>query len=311
MVHGAGHVESGKDQLRSIRDGAVLQCLEAATLGMPFEVWKTRCGSFRHEGTFTALKNIHASGGGGIRGIFKFWSGTSAKMVESASKGAVLLWSKELILSSLLSFDMNPVAAGLLAGAGGGICQTVVMAPCTYLITCVVSQTTEPKRGIMEFARQSWKREGIRGFYHGASPIAARQCTNWASRQGLTELFRVLLQKRRAPDGNYKNVRLTTGEEVIAGFFGGALSCWNQPFEVCRIEAQRKAATGGGGSSLTATLAMLWREHGLAGWFKGVIPRIGLSVWQTIFMVSLAKVLKDHWAAHDRAKKEKAAARTH
>lgn len=31
--------------------GAVLQCVEAATLGMPFEVWKTRMGRHREETT--------------------------------------------------------------------------------------------------------------------------------------------------------------------------------------------------------------------------------------------------------------------
>ena len=32
---------------QALRMGATLQCVEAATLGMPFEVWKTRMGRFR------------------------------------------------------------------------------------------------------------------------------------------------------------------------------------------------------------------------------------------------------------------------
>ena len=62
--------------------GAGLQCLEAASLGMPFEVWKTRMGRFRTESTLEAFMKIYASGG-----LPAFWQGTSAKMVESASKG--------------------------------------------------------------------------------------------------------------------------------------------------------------------------------------------------------------------------------
>ena len=57
------------------------QCAEAATLGMPFEVWKTRMGRFRQESTIEAFKNVYKQGG-----IGAFWRGTSAKMVESASK---------------------------------------------------------------------------------------------------------------------------------------------------------------------------------------------------------------------------------
>ena len=87
-------------------------------------------------------------------------------MVESASKGAVLLWSKELIKDSALSLGigykptqkhylappllfalrvkyvknlLRPTLAGFLAGAGGGICQVTVMGPCTFLVTAVVT----------------------------------------------------------------------------------------------------------------------------------------------------------------------------
>lgn len=38
--------------------GAVLQCVEAATLGMPFEVWKTRMGRFRNESTIESFRNL-------------------------------------------------------------------------------------------------------------------------------------------------------------------------------------------------------------------------------------------------------------
>ena len=61
--------------------GPMIQCLEAATLGMPFEVWKTRMGSNRTEGTLEAFKNIYRKGGPKA-----FWAGTGPKMFESASK---------------------------------------------------------------------------------------------------------------------------------------------------------------------------------------------------------------------------------
>lgn len=36
--------------------------VEAATLGMPFEVWKTRMGRFRNESTVQAFVNIYKRG---------------------------------------------------------------------------------------------------------------------------------------------------------------------------------------------------------------------------------------------------------
>jgi hypothetical protein len=77
--------------LIALRNGALLQMAEAATLGLPFEVWKTRMGRFRNEGNVAAFKNVYAEGGG----VKAFWAGFTPKMVESASKGAVLMVAKE------------------------------------------------------------------------------------------------------------------------------------------------------------------------------------------------------------------------
>ena len=56
--------------------GPLLQCTEAATLGLPFEVWKTRQGRFRSEGALTAARNVWAHGGG----LGAFWSGFTPKV---------------------------------------------------------------------------------------------------------------------------------------------------------------------------------------------------------------------------------------
>lgn len=128
--------QSGKKVgARDLVNGGVLQCIEAATLGMPFEVWKTRMGRYRTENTIQAFRNVMRDGGG----VSAFWAGTGPKMVESASKGAILLYSKEAISDSLLAAGIGKTATGFLAGAGGGVCQVVVMGPCTFLVTAAVT----------------------------------------------------------------------------------------------------------------------------------------------------------------------------
>jgi hypothetical protein len=57
--------------------GGVLQCLEAATVGMPFEVWKTYMGTYRTESTMQAFKSIYNKGG-----VSAFWKGWQPKMVS-------------------------------------------------------------------------------------------------------------------------------------------------------------------------------------------------------------------------------------
>ena len=266
--------------------GPVIQCLEAASLGMPFETWKTRMGRFRDETTTQAFRAVWREGGG----PGAFWAGTSAKMVESASKGAILMVSKEAINDALVAnAGASPAVAGALAGAGGGVAQVSVMAPCTFLVTGAV--TGDKSIGTWERARRTYAAKGIAGFYPGGTAIAFRQATNWASRQGFTEAVR-----SRLKDGD-PDAKLTKTQEVVAGVIGGTLSCWNHPFEMARIEAQARAEAGQTALSMPQVFRLVLKEQGVAGLFAGVIPRIGLGIWQTLFMVTGAKLVKQELAA--------------
>lgn len=162
---------------RDLINGGLLQCVEAATLGMPFEVWKTRMGRFRNESTLQSFKNVMKEGGG----IKAFWAGTGPKMVESASKGAILLYAKEGIANSLLAAGVGEQATGFVAGAGGGVCQVVVMGPCTFLVTAAV--TGDKSVTTSQRIKNVYGTHGLKGFYPGGTAIAFRQATNWASRQ--------------------------------------------------------------------------------------------------------------------------------
>ena len=50
-----------------------------------------------------AVREIYSGGGASA-----FWAGTSAKMVESASKGLILMWSKESLLGILDKAHVSP-----------------------------------------------------------------------------------------------------------------------------------------------------------------------------------------------------------
>lgn len=139
-------------------------------------------------------------------------------------------------------------------------------------------------------ARETYKKSGIRGFYPGGSAIAFRQASNWASRQGLTEFVRIRMRRTKYAD---ETAKLTKGDEALCGVIGGAMSSWNHPFEVARIEMQARANTGQSTLSMMGVFRMVLKEHGPLGLFQGVIPRIGLNIWQTLFMVSLVHVIGD------------------
>jgi hypothetical protein len=183
----------------------------------------------------------------------------------------------------------DPFLAAILAGAGGGVCQTVVMGPCTYIVTAAVTGGgTGPKKGTLTIVSETYARAGIRGFYPGGSAIAFRQATNWASRQGLTEGIRLATREQKYGD---RDARLSTNDEILCGVAGGALSCWNHPFEVARIEMQARANSQQTHLSMVQVFRHVVAEHGPLGLFKGVLPRIGLGIWQTLFMVSSVHII--------------------
>jgi hypothetical protein len=281
---------SNAKSLQDVRNGALLQMAEAATLGLPFEVWKTRMGRFRSESNVVAFRAVYDAGGRGLSGVRAFWAGFTPKMVESASKGAVLMVAKEGLKDLAGSAGINPFLGALLAGAGGGVCQTVVMGPCTYLVTAAVTGGSggAASKSTTELVRSTYARSGLRGFYPGGSAIAVRQATNWASRQGITEGLRIRLRKVRYGD---ESAKLAPGEEIGCGVIGGALSCWNHPIEVARIEMQARANAGESSMSILQVFRLVVSEHGLPGLFKGVLPRVGLGIWQTLFMVSSVHII--------------------
>ncbi|EGD79550.1 hypothetical protein PTSG_10117 [Salpingoeca rosetta] len=287
---------TGKKTLRDARNGAILQMVEAASLGMPLEVWKTHLGRHRNETTFQGLSNIYRQHGGGFSGVRAFWRGTTAKMVESATKGSVLMFSKEFLKDTMLMAGASPAAAGFVAGAGGGVCQVSVMGPCTYIVTCMVNgDKTTP---ITQQIKSTFKQKGLRGFYPGGTAIAFRQATNWASRQGFTDTVREVIKRMKYDDP--ETAKLTVGQEVMAGIIGGTMACWNHPFEVARIEAQTRAAVGEPPLSFINTFRTVVKAHGVAGLFKGVVPRIFLGIWQTTFMVTGANLIREHLLGEER-----------
>lgn len=145
------------------------------------------------------------------------------------------------------------------------------------------------------------KKEGIRGVNKGVNAVAIRQCTNWGSRYGLARLAENAIRKVTS---KAENEKLSVPERILASFIGGSLSAWNQPIEVVRVEMQSKVKDPNRPKNLTVvkTLKYIYQNNGITGLYRGVTPRIGLSVWQTIFMVAIGDSIKEKLASN-RSKK--------
>ncbi|CZT99397.1 hypothetical protein PFAG_03886 [Plasmodium falciparum Santa Lucia] len=302
-------------------NGSILHCLETASLGMPLEVWKTRMCVYRNENTIKSFKNIYN------KGLGQFYAGFYAKLIESGSKGAVLLLSKEQIIKVCNDMNINKTTSGFIGGACGGICQSLVMTPCTFFITASIDKKINYKEKLIHI----FKNTGITTLYKGNTAMCLRQGTNWASRQGITEWIRNIVMERKKNRKNKnddinnvkgmifsgndittdkikhnnnnnnnnntsqsKSLELTTSEELFCGIVGGALSVWNNPFDVVRVYMQNNANKN---IKLTffQSFIHLYKEGGILYLYKGVIPRCFLCIWQTLFMVTGIKILNKYF----------------
>lgn len=78
-------------------------------------------------------------------------------------------------------------------------------------------------------------------------------------------------------------------EKILASGLGGGLSAWNQPIEVVRVEMQSMKADPNRPKNLSMLSAFryIYQQNGIAGLYRGVTPRIGLGIWQTVCMVAM------------------------
>lgn len=101
------------------------------------------------------------------------------QMVESALKGAILVYSKEAFNNTFLAMGISPGLAGALAGAGGGACQVSIMGPCTFLVTGKV--TGDPNESTMQRIQRTYRTQGIgvrRGGCMHTQPLMSVMCVH-------------------------------------------------------------------------------------------------------------------------------------
>jgi len=280
----------------NIAVGAVMNMFEVTTLGQPLEVLKTQMAANRSQSMAQATKNIWSRGGfsGFFQGLIP-WA-----WIEASTKGAVLLFTASEVEAATAG-AVGPGAAGLLGGMTGGIAQAyATMGFTTCMKTVEITRHKQATTGAQ--VQSTWgvfadiyRREGLRGINKGVNAVAVRQCTNWGSRMGFARLAEDVIQSWR---GKKPGESLGPFDKILSATIGGTLATWNQPIEVVRVEMQSMAkstmtsADRPAKLTIANTLAYIYRNNGIRGLYRGVTPRIGLGVWQTICMVSFADYVK-------------------
>lgn len=281
----------------NIAVGATMNMFEVTTLGQPLEVLKTQMAANRQESMLQALRSVWSRGGvtGFYQGLIP-WA-----WIEASTKGGVLLFTAAEVESRVTRFGLSPATAGLLGGMTGGIVQAyATMGFCTCMKTAEITRHKQAAAGIKPPSTWAvfadiYRREGIAGINKGVNAVALRQMTNWGSRIGFARLAESSIRKLK---GKTETEKLGAMDKILASSIGGALGTWNQPIEVVRVEMQSMSknavASANRPAKLTVlnTLAFIYKENGIKGLYRGVTPRIGLGIWQTVCMVSFADYVK-------------------
>ncbi|ROV95774.1 hypothetical protein VPNG_08753 [Cytospora leucostoma] len=273
--------------------GAGLNMFEATTLGQPLEVTKTTMAAHRGDSFVTALGRIWARGG-----VLGFYQGLIPwAWIEASTKGAVLLFVATEAEYYARSFGASEFLGGITGGVTGGVAQAyATMGFCTCMKTAEITKKKVASTGVKPPSTWAtfadiYRREGIAGINKGVNAVAIRQMTNWGSRFGLSRLAEGGI---RSVTGKREGEKLSAIEKIIASGLGGGLSAWNQPIEVIRVEMQSKAEDPNRPKKMTVgnTFKYIYQTNGIKGLYRGVVPRIGLGMWQTICMVALGDMAK-------------------
>ncbi|CAG8694005.1 13842_t:CDS:2 [Funneliformis caledonium] len=299
-----GKLEKKPISFINLAVGAGLNMFEVSTLGQPFEVIKTHLAANRNDNILISLKKTFKRGG-----ILGFYQGLIPwAWIEASTKGAVLIFTASEFEYRARVSGASPFLAGILGGMGGGLAQAyTTMGFCTFMKTVEVTRHKAPagqEVSTIKVASEIWKKEGIRGINKGVNAVAVRQCTNWASRFGLTRAGETAIRRIRDGDVPDYSRPLSPIQKILASAIGGGLSCWNQPIEVIRVEMQSQVKAAGRPEKMTifSCAKYIYKNNGLKGFYRGVTPRIGLGIWQTVCMVFGGDAVKAKIAQRQAAK---------
>lgn len=147
----------------------------------------------------------------------------------------MILTSSEVSYHSTRTFGFAPAVGATLGGIAGGAAQsylTMGMTTCMKTVEVTRNKTIAvggKVPGTLETFAQILRTQGIRGVNKGVNAVALRQITGWASRMGIAKGAEIPIRRLR---GKAADAKFSVAEKIAASTVGGALSCWNQPFEV-------------------------------------------------------------------------------
>ncbi|KAI1819215.1 mitochondrial carrier [Xylaria intraflava] len=251
--------------MRSIVAGATAGAVEIA-ITYPAEFAKTR----------TQLNRNLASGDKLPWPPFgrQWYAGCTTLIIGNSAKAAIRFVSFEQY-KRLLADDNGKVSGprNVIAGFGAGVTESLIaVTPTESIKTTLIDDRKSPNprlRGFVHAVPVIARERGLRGFFQGLVPTAARQSANSAVRFGSYTSLKQLAESYTAPGEKLGSVA-TFGIGSVAGAITVAVT---QPLDTVKTRMQSIDARSVYGNSLRCA-ALIFRHEGVLTFWSGALPRL-------------------------------------
>ncbi|RAL62780.1 hypothetical protein DID88_004622 [Monilinia fructigena] len=285
----------------------------------PFDTVKVRLQSqpyhlpLRYTGPLDCFKQSIRSDG-----IWGLYRGISAPLIGAALETSSLFFWEQVSREALLKAEVYtrnqplPLEALWMTGALSGALTSLVLTPielvkCKIQVPAAAADSSVPvaTKTVSAVIREVWHHQGIRGFWNGQLGTLIREtggCAAWfGSKETVTSLFRKLNAKNspQSPSSviSTESAHLPFWQQALAGASAG-MSYNFLFFPADTIKSRMQTASASSTSPRITFMqegALLWKQHGLRGMYRGCGITVMRSAPSSAFIFMIYDGLKSRF----------------
>ncbi len=183
-----------------------------------------------------------------IHGFKKIYTSMYPQVISSVPR----FITRFTIYENLNNYGVNKFTSGLLAGGAEAL---IAMTPAETVKVKLVKNYN-----IKETVLDIYKKNGILGFWRGATPTIIRQSTT----QGISLYTNSVLNPLLTP-------YLNSSTGIVTGLIGGVFAVvFNNPIDVVKTRIQDSAIK----TTTIYQISSIYKSEGITGFYKGCLLRI-------------------------------------
>ncbi|KEY69875.1 hypothetical protein S7711_06431 [Stachybotrys chartarum IBT 7711] len=264
----------------------------------PLDIVKTRMqiyrgpavpGAAQPPSTVALMRSLTSS----KQPLATLYRGLTPNLIGNAGSWASFFFFKsrfEALLSHLQGHTRPSPGDFFVSGALAGAATTVLTNPVWVIKTRMLSSDRGAQGAypsMMAGARTILATEGVRGFYRGLG-VSLIGVSHGAVQFAVYEPAKQMYYARRAEQGVDRGAPMSTEATLVisstAKLVAGAVT---YPYQVLRSRLQNYSADERFGRGFTGVVARIWKEEGVPGFYRGVVPgviRVMPATWVTFLV---------------------------